>query len=118
MVRRADGPPRLQQPARGVVALHAARRAPSADLFRLYGEMRDATKPSAVPAQMIAAYDAAEYRVEAETRVVLRIGQRSAELAGLMADKGMASAAFITACNPHGQLLGAADNTTRTNALG
>lgn len=80
--------------------------------------MSDTTKPSAVPAQMIAAYEAAEYHVEAEAPFVLRIGQHSDELATLMADKSMASAAFITACNPHGQLLGAADNTTRTNALG
>lgn len=80
--------------------------------------MSDTTKPSAVPAQMIAAYEAAEYHVEAEAPFVLCIGQRSAELAALMAEKGMPSAAFITACNPHGQLLGAADNATRTNALG
>lgn len=76
------------------------------------------SKQSAVPAQMIAAYEAAEYHVQGGTPFVLRIGQRSAELAMLMADKGMASAAFITACNPHGQLLGAADNVTRTAALG
>lgn len=76
------------------------------------------TKQSVVPAQMIAAYEAAEYHVLGTTPFVLRIGQYSAELAGLMADKAMPSAAFITACNPHGQLLGAADNTTRTNALG
>lgn len=80
--------------------------------------MSDMTKPSAVPAQMIAAYEAAEYHVQGEVPFVLRIGQHSAELAALMADKGMPSAAFITACNPHGQLLGAVDNATRTNALG
>lgn len=80
--------------------------------------MSDKTTPSAVPAQMIAAYEAAEYHVQGAAPFVLRIGQHSAELAALMADKGMPSAAFITACNPHGQLLGAADNTTRTTALG
>lgn len=80
--------------------------------------MSEMTKQSAVPAQMIAAYEAAEYHVGGEAPFVLRIGQHSPELAALMAGKGMPSAAFITACNPHGQLLGAADNTTRTNALG
>lgn len=76
------------------------------------------TTQSAVPAQMIAAYEAAEYHVRPEAPFVLRVGQHSAELAALMAEKAMPSAAFITACNPHGQLLGAADNATRTKALG
>ena len=76
------------------------------------------TNNTAVPAQMVAAYEAAEYHVLTEEAFVLRIGQHSAELSRLMDGQAMASAAFITACNPHGQLLGAADNTTRTNALG
>ena len=80
--------------------------------------MSQMTKPSALPVEMIAAYEAAEYHVVAEPAFVLRIGQPSSELARLMAEKAMPSAAFITACNPHGQLLGAADNTARTNALG
>lgn len=73
---------------------------------------------SAVPVQMILAYEAAEYHVQGTPPFVLRIGHYSAELACLMADRGMPSAAFVTACNPQGQLLGAADNATRTNALG
>ena len=73
---------------------------------------------SAIPPQMIAAYEAAEYRIEADPPIVLRIGQMSEPLAGLMVDKNMKSAAFLTACNPHGQMLGAADNATRTAALG
>lgn len=76
------------------------------------------TNNTVVPAQMVAAYEAAEYHVLMEDAFVLRIGQHSAELSRLMADQGMVSAAFITACNPHGQLLGAADNATRTAALG
>lgn len=68
--------------------------------------------------RMILAYEAAEYHVRGASPFVLRIGQYNAELACLLADEGMPSAAFITACNPHGQLLGAADNAARTNALG
>tara|TARA_R110002049_G_scaffold129639_12_gene287589 strand:+ start:517 stop:915 length:399 start_codon:yes stop_codon:yes gene_type:complete len=67
---------------------------------------------------MIAAYEAAEYRVEVDPTIHLRIGQASEALARLMADKSMTTAAFLTACNPHGQMLGAADNAIRTAALG
>ena len=80
--------------------------------------MSEIAKQSAVPALMIAAYESAEYHVGGDVPFVLRIGQYNAELASVMAEKAMLSAAFITACNPHGQLLGTADNATRTQALG
>ena len=73
---------------------------------------------SAIPPQMIAAYEAAEYRIEVDPPIVLRIGQPNEALARLMAGKGMSTAAFLTACNPLGQMLGVADNATRTAALG
>ncbi|MBA4742120.1 MAG: DUF3293 domain-containing protein [Azoarcus sp.] len=73
---------------------------------------------SAIPPQMIAAYEAAEYRVEVDPTIHLRIGQANEALARLMTDKSMTTAAFLTACNPHGQMLAAADNATRTAALG
>jgi len=73
---------------------------------------------SAVPAQTIAAYEAAEYHVEAEPPFVLRIGEPCAALARLLGDRGLDSAAFVTACNPLGQLLPAPDNLVRTRALG
>lgn len=56
-------------------------------------------------ASLLAAYEAALYRVDAApSPFVLRIGERSAELAALHAAHGVRSSAFVTAWNPFGML--------------
>jgi hypothetical protein len=51
---------------------------------------------------LLAAYAAAHYKVTgAPTPFVLRIGQRSAELASLHLASAVTSSAFLTAWNPH-----------------
>ena len=74
-------------------------------------------RDSEVPAQLVAAYETAEYRVEVEPPIVLSIGEASAALVDLLAARGLFLCAFITACNPSGQLLAAEENVRRTEAL-
>lgn len=73
---------------------------------------------SRIPAELIAAYLYTEYRAFAEKGdMVLRIGEPSAELAGLFARTGRSGAAFITAENPFSQALPAEENAARQAAL-
>ena len=55
-----------------------------------------------VPASLVAAYRAARYVVFADNGPVMRIGERCAEIDELLEEEEAASAAFITAFNPHG----------------
>ena len=58
-----------------------------------------------IDAGLLAAYAAALYRVDAApTPFVLRIGERSPELAALHVAHGVACSAFVTAWNPFGML--------------
>jgi hypothetical protein len=60
--------------------------------------------PSAIPADLIASYRAADYQAGAgSATVVLRIDQYSESLSQLLAASGQQSAAFITAYNPCNQ---------------
>jgi hypothetical protein len=65
---------------------------------------------SAVPAETIAAYLATEYRFHEDHPLVLIIGQASKDLAALYRDRGVSSAAVITAWNPRGHVCPETDN--------
>lgn len=66
---------------------------------------------------VIAAYRAARYRVLAPHPFILVIDHASPELAVAQARHGVRCSAFVTACNPYGQLLGAAENQARMRGL-
>lgn len=73
---------------------------------------------SRIPAELIAAYLHTEYRAcTGNGDVVLRIGEPSAGLAGLLASSNQSGAAFITAENPFSQALPAGENAARQAAL-
>jgi len=65
---------------------------------------------SLVPAGTIAAYLATQYRFWGARPLVLIIGQANDELRALYRDRGLASAAVITAWNPYGAPLPADEN--------
>lgn len=62
---------------------------------------------------LVAAYGATLYRVYATTPFTLRIGEHSPELAALHAHHGVEHSAFVSACNPLGQVLPPEDNARR-----
>jgi hypothetical protein len=72
-------------------------------------------------AQTIAAYRETDYLVEVAPDgappLLLRVGAFHPGLADLFRASGVASGAFITACNPHSRLLEAAQNSARQAAL-
>ncbi|MCX7184674.1 MAG: DUF3293 domain-containing protein [Nitrosospira sp.] len=60
--------------------------------------------PSAIPADLVASYRAADYRAgSGSAAIILRIDQHSEALAQLLAASGRQCAVFITACNPGSQ---------------
>ncbi len=63
-----------------------------------------------IPAALIAAYEATEYRVRAPRAFTLRVGQWSAELSEVYAAQKVASAGFLTACNPFSRAASEEDN--------
>jgi uncharacterized protein len=65
--------------------------------------------------QLIAAYETALYAIA--DGPVLRIGERNAELDGLLAQRAVASAAFITAANPRGEPRSNAENEAAMASL-
>ncbi len=73
---------------------------------------------SCIPAELIDAYRAAQYRVNAVPAFSLRIGQRSEALYRLVREAGAATACFITACNPLGELTDASANAAANVRLG
>ena len=70
-----------------------------------------------ISAATLDAYRQTLYRVWAEPAFVLSIGQYSLALARLHAEYGVASSAFITACNPQSRVLPPHENTLRQQAL-
>ena len=72
---------------------------------------------SVVRAETIAAYLATEYRFWGDRPLVLIIGRPSKDLAALYRDRGVSSAAVITAWNPRGHLRSATDNHAAQAAL-
>jgi hypothetical protein len=72
---------------------------------------------SAIAPETLRAYEQTEYRVQGNVAAVLQVGVRSAPLAHLHQLHQCACSAFITACNPLGQLVDAAVNAQRQAAL-
>jgi hypothetical protein len=64
-----------------------------------------------------ASYQRAHYRVTAEPAFILRVGVASPALALLYKQEDVNSAAFITACNPHSNILETAVNHIRQQQL-
>lgn len=68
---------------------------------------------TAVPAETIGAYLGADYIIDADPKFVLHIGERSEALAALYIERTVDCCAFITAGNPQGRPLSAAENAAR-----
>jgi uncharacterized protein DUF3293 len=67
--------------------------------------------------ELIAAYRKTDYVVFGEPGLVLRIGEANPDLDELLAAEGAATAAFITAANPHGVARNAWENEIANAAL-
>ena len=78
-----------------------------------------APQTTLLPLALQDAYRAAHYLVQANhgTTQTLRVGQYSDWLALQLKDRAPQGACFLTACNPWGQLLSAAENSARMSAL-
>ena len=72
---------------------------------------------SAIEPATLRAYQQTEYRVQGSTAAILRVGVKSAQLAALHQTHQTDCSVFITACNPRGELLEAAVNVQRQEAL-
>jgi len=70
-----------------------------------------------LPQDLIDAYHAADYVVFNDPELVLKIGEPSARLDGLLEEAGAAGAAFITAANPRGERRSDAENAAAASAL-
>ncbi len=68
-------------------------------------------------AQLLAAYRATAYRVDASETFVLKVDCHSPALAALFDATGCRCAAFLTACNPYSQPLSSEANAARQRAL-
>ena len=77
--------------------------------------------PTKLPAHLRHAYEQAVYCINvansAQGELEVRIGQHSAGVDKLLEQHAVASAAFITACNPASELLNDDDNAVRHAAL-
>ncbi len=67
--------------------------------------------------ELIAAYEKALYVVFGRPELVIRIGEPNPDLDELLAAEGAATAAFITAANPQGELTSAWKNEIANAAL-
>ncbi len=67
--------------------------------------------------ELIAAYERALYVVFGRPELVIRIGEPNPDLDELLAAEGAATAAFITAANPQGELTSAWKNEIANAAL-
>ena len=72
--------------------------------------------PPATP-ELIAAYEKALYVVFGKPELVIRIGERNADLDELLEAEGAATAAFVTAANPGGERTSAWKNEIANAAL-
>jgi hypothetical protein len=83
----------------------------------LSGTNISAFSRSKLPHETIVAYLATDYRISGNWPLVLRIGQRSKELATLYQKYEEASAAVLTAWNPCSERLSDAENEATQSAL-
>lgn len=72
---------------------------------------------SVLDAELLRAYRETHYCVYGPTPFVLRIDSASPPLAALHQRMGVSCSAFITACNPYSQAIGAEENARRHAAL-
>lgn len=72
---------------------------------------------TASPGTLQQAYLDTHYIVDTEPPFTLIIGETCQALATLYTDRGVNGCAYLTACNPHSQRLGAAANVLRQQAL-
>jgi len=84
-------------------------------LFR--GTNNSAFSGSRVPSDTIDAYLGTQYRIHGDTPFVLRIGQRSEELATLFQERDVSSAAVLTAWNPYSEFKTKAENEVEQGNL-
>lgn len=83
------------------------------NLYRQRVILQDGSlEQSAIPAKLIMHYATAHYRVRIETTeyITLLIGHYCAPLAALLHTYGCQSAVYITASNPHSQLVSSEEN--------
>ena len=73
--------------------------------------------PSAIAPALIEAYLAAHYRVDADPAFALEVGVCSPPLLHLFERHRCDCAAYLTACNPFSQDVGASDNAARQAEL-
>lgn len=66
---------------------------------------------SLIPPETIQAYRETEFRVFSEISLVLRVSEKSDDLPALYKTHRSETCAFITACNPLGELLSAEQNS-------
>ena len=67
--------------------------------------------------QQLKAYRKADYVVFADRKVVVRVGEPSTELDGLLRAEGATTAAFVTAANPRGEQRSDTENGVANAAL-
>jgi hypothetical protein len=70
-----------------------------------------------LPSELLDAYRRTHYAVFGQPGLVLRIGERNADLDELLEAEGAATAAFITAANPGGKKRGRWENEVANAAL-
>ena len=70
-----------------------------------------------ISADLIAAYENADYVVFTDPELVLRIGEPSARLDALLEEEGAGTAAFVTAANPRSKPRPAAENAAALATL-
>lgn len=74
-------------------------------------------KKTEIPAEILNAYQRADYVIFTDPDFTFKIGQHSAALLQLLDKHNSASAAFITASNPYSQTLPESENRNRNQAL-
>jgi len=72
---------------------------------------RDKKLKTELPASLIGAYEATDFKVFGPPPFTLRVGSFSPEISNIFREYGVRSAAFITAWNPLGELLDGAANS-------
>jgi hypothetical protein len=70
-----------------------------------------------VPGPLIAAYEAAHYVVFGEPDIVMKVGEKNAQIDALLAAQGADRAAFVSAANPRGLRRRLAENVVAFHTL-
>lgn len=70
-----------------------------------------------VPGPLIAAYEAAHYVVFGEPDIVMKVGEKNAQIDALLEARGAGRAAFVSAANPRGLRRRLAENVVAFHTL-